>query len=413
MNTSGVLSLVAALALMCACGAADTEHHSLMPVVATAAADAPVTLQLSENDMSQGSMGPRQPASVGPANPNATADAKAVLAGFTALRHNGGQQVLSGQNIGHIEYKLAEGFEKFYRALETSTGSAPSILALDYGYEPPTTVNMRRANQYLLDHCQRGGIISISLHPKNPFTGNNVDDRQTGGKPFSDILTKGSETHQRWMATLAAVADGLEELRDTNVTVLWRPLHEMNGKWFWWTVNADGDFVTPEEFTALWREMFVYFTETRDLDNLLWVYAPNVQVDPDLMPSDFYYPGDDYVDIVGLDYYRNSLDELNAGGSYDRLAAIDKPMGLAEVGPANWAKAHPNGRYDTTQVIRAIETDYPKISFFTFWHGWQTGFRRARSAIIENQNADELMSHENVATLGDMPALFRPHSCQQ
>jgi mannan endo-1,4-beta-mannosidase len=62
-------------------------------------------------------------------------------------------------------------------------------------------------------------------------------------------------------------ADYLKQLADARVPVLWRPLHEIDGSWFWWT-----DAETPENTAALWRLMFDYFVNERELHNLIWVY---------------------------------------------------------------------------------------------------------------------------------------------
>jgi hypothetical protein len=42
-------------------------------------------------------------------------------------------------------------------------------------------------------------------------------------------LNPDSETHLRWMKELDQLADGLQQLKDAGVVVLWRPFHEMNG----------------------------------------------------------------------------------------------------------------------------------------------------------------------------------------
>src|SRR5690349_8829219 len=106
-----------------------------------------------------------------------------------------------------------------------------------------------------------------------------------------------SLSHRRWLKELDRVAEGLEQLKKAGVVVLWRPFHEMNGDWFWWNGKD------PDTFIKLWRQMFDYFTTTKQLDNLLWVYSPNHG-----KKTTDYYPGDRYVDIVGLDAYTDFVD---------------------------------------------------------------------------------------------------------
>ena len=85
-----------------------------------------------------------------------------------------------------------------------------------------------------------------------------------------------------------AVANQLKRLQEADVPVLWRPLHEASGGWFWW--GASG----PEPYIKLYRLLFDRLTKTHNIHNLIWVW--NGQ-DPK------WYPGDEYVDIIGIDIY--------------------------------------------------------------------------------------------------------------
>ncbi len=85
-----------------------------------------------------------------------------------------------------------------------------------------------------------------------------------------------------------AIAVQLQKVSDQNIPVLWRPLHEASGGWFWW--GAKG----PEPFKALWRLLYNRLTVYHHLHNLIWVLTNE---DPN------WYPGDDVVDIVGVDAY--------------------------------------------------------------------------------------------------------------
>ncbi|MHC4538632.1 MAG: glycosyl hydrolase, partial [Planctomycetota bacterium] len=85
------------------------------------------------------------------------------------------------------------------------------------------------------------------------------------------VVTRGTAEHRQAIAEMAAAADTLQVLEDADVPVLWRPLHEIDGGWFWWT-----DKDTPENTARLWRLMYDYLTHTRKLDNLIWVYSAGV-----------------------------------------------------------------------------------------------------------------------------------------
>ncbi len=333
------------------------------------------------------------------ANPNASPAAVSFLAYLHALPERATPGVLVGQNVGHANYGLDQGYAKYYTGLQAATGFRPAILGVDYGYEKMSATGMSAANQLMIRHARDGGVVTISVSPPNPLTGGGLRDRSTGGGSLAAATSPGTEAFRRWRATLDMVADALTELRDAGVVVLWRPLHEMNGDFFWWSAGLDSGWATPDDFRALWRDMFRYYTQQRGLNNLLWVYAPNYQSNEGVKPVDFYYPGDEYVDVVGLDYYENTLDFLDARGSYSRLVATRKPFAITEVGPAFWLTAHPRGDWDTTIVIDAIRKRYPATTYFVFWQGWSALLMDAKMGLVENRNARELLSAPGVVPL--------------
>jgi mannan endo-1,4-beta-mannosidase len=111
------------------------------------------------------------------------------------------------------------------------------------------------------------------------------------------MVTPGTQEYKQAMIEMAAVADKLQVFEDSDIPVLWRPLHEIDGGWFWWT-----DKEKPENTAKLWRMMYNYLTNTRKLDNLIWVYSAGVGNKTTEYRSRF-YPGNDYVDISGIDIY--------------------------------------------------------------------------------------------------------------
>jgi mannan endo-1,4-beta-mannosidase len=93
--------------------------------------------------------------------------------------------------------------------------------------------------------------------------------------------------YQLLIDDIDAIAVQIKRLDDAGVPILWRPLHEASGGWFWWGTDR-------ESYLALYKLLFERLTEYHGLTNLIWVW--NGQ-------NKDWYPGDAYVDIIGEDIY--------------------------------------------------------------------------------------------------------------
>ena len=178
------------------------------------------------------------------------------------------------------------------------TGKYPVILGCDLGgIELGADKNldgvpfdlMRRAAQ---KQVERGGIVTFSWHPRNPLTGGDAWD-VSSDQVVKSIL-KGGEKEREFRTWLSRVADFIESL---GVPVIFRPWHENLGSWFWW----GGKLCSAQEYQELYRMTWLYLTKDRGLTNILWCYSPNGDVKPEEYMSR--YPGDEFVDILGVDSY--------------------------------------------------------------------------------------------------------------
>ena len=148
------------------------------------------------------------------------------------------------------------------------------------------------------------------------------------------------------MQELDLIAAGLQELKDAGVVVLWRPFHEMNGGWFWWGAKD------PDTFIKVWRHMFDYFTKTKGLDNLLWVYSPNHG-----NKTAAYYAGDHYVDWSAWTPTPTSSTQTTSRATR-RWRKIEKPFGFTEYGP-HGSRIRPVTTI-TVRFLEGVKKDFPK-----------------------------------------------------
>jgi hypothetical protein len=81
--------------------------------------------------------------------------------------------------------------------------------------------------------------------------------------------------------------------------VLLRFAHEMNGDWYPWSEQINGN--RPGDYVAAWRHVHALFERER-VDNVFWVWSPNVEY-PGSQSLASLYPGSAYVDVIALDGY--------------------------------------------------------------------------------------------------------------
>jgi mannan endo-1,4-beta-mannosidase len=324
----------------------------------------------------------RAPAlAIEPANPKTNARTRAVLNYLEKLPQKTDKRLVSGQftdfGPGAKLTCCQEAFQK--------TGHWPAMIGIDYADFGKGGLEYKTVNRLAIDYAKKGGLVTISAHLYNPANpkGGGLRDQ---GVDIKQIITPGNEAYDRWMKELDTLAAGLQELKDADVVVLWRPFHEMNGGWFWWGAKD------PQAFIQVWRHMFDYFTKTKGLDNLLWVYSPN---HGDKTAA--YYTGDKFVDIVGLDAYTDLVDLEHIKG-YAEVAKLPKPFGFTEFGPHG--PQNPPGDYDYLRFLKGVQKDFPKTSFFLAWHAnWGLG---------RNRNTKQLLDHAWVINREDLPKEFTP-----
>jgi mannan endo-1,4-beta-mannosidase len=84
----------------------------------------------------------------------------------------------------------------------------------------------------LKDHWNKDGLVNVCTHFPNPISSNGSELRNKSNLVFNDLLNSQTITGQRWYSFLNIIADSFKDLQESNVTVMYRPFHAMNGGWF-------------------------------------------------------------------------------------------------------------------------------------------------------------------------------------
>jgi mannan endo-1,4-beta-mannosidase len=310
-----------------------------------------------------------------PANPQTNLSTRAILSYIAGLESHSEKRMLSGQFTDFGD----NGTLGILDGIHKQSGHWPALAGFDYVNFAYGGLTTKVSNQSAIAWWRSGGLVTIGVHLYNPANPQKRGQNDKGVE-LAELLRPGAAIHAKWMQELDELAAGLQELREAGVVVLWRPFHEMNGRWFWWGGKPPADFV------MVWRHMFDYFTAVKHLDNLIWVYSPNQGNN-----AADYYPGYDHVDIVAIDVYTDHIDPAHIKG-YQALARLPKPFGFGEYGPHG---GHPPGDYDYRRLIAGVERYFPRATFFMSWN--------AKWSLAENQHVRELLEHSWMVNREDLP----------
>lgn len=207
---------------------------------------------------------------------------------------------------------------------------------------------------------------------------------------FTDSTCKeintSSEVYQNIVSDVDIVSNYFLQLQEKDIAVVWRPLHEASGGWFWWGVAS------AECYVQLYRLVFDRMVNTNGVKNLLWVW--NINTDPTFgydysALNGAWYPGDEYVDIVAVDIYDPLLNHNSGANYYNKI--------ISEVGTNKLIALSENGAIPD---IDSIAEDKAYWSYWMTWsQTWSGNFLDKTPTDMWKKNLDD----ERIIALDDMP----------
>ncbi len=328
-------------------------------------------------------------------NPNASDETKRL---YNFMCDAYGKYIISGQYSPDNKGVEAREFSE----IQKNYGDYPAIMGLDLIEASPSRVanGSTGAGENLVEkakdwYLNQNGIITLCWHwnAPEPYIGKNGAQWWRGfytdstDISLSKILNgEDQEGYDLLLRDIDAIADYLKELDDYHVPVLWRPLHEgggdpkWNNPWFWWGSSG------AEAYKELWKLMYDRLTNYHEINNLIWVWnGQNVD----------YYPGDEYVDIIGFDVYADAGDYTSKKWYYDytKSATTDKKIvAMTENG--------------TLFDPDAAMNDGTRWSYFATWNGEFTikDFQLSPE-YTSLEMWEKIYKHDRVLTLTELPDL--------
>lgn len=222
-----------------------------------------------------------------------------------------------------------------------TVGQGPTIIDFDMcGLRKHSRAEWSKAICELVEYSAKGGVITTMHHWLNPAYPESDSYRGNigGVEGWKKVLTRGTDINLNWHEELDRGADFLGALRDAGVSVMFRPLHEANGTWFWFCAGQGEKYgwIPSELMIEMWKYVYHYYVDEKGLTNLLWNYGPNVSDGVNMPSVKYYYPGPEYCDVVGFDWYTGGYYEFDGetydSKCYDRLIEYGQPFGFMEWG---------------------------------------------------------------------------------
>jgi mannan endo-1,4-beta-mannosidase len=237
------------------------------------------------------------------------------------LQSISGKETVSGQHNKEPNSDPA----KWTEYIKETTGKYPALWSGDFLFQQENIDERWTMIQEAKKQWDNGSIINLMWHACPPDEGEpchwnpGLLNAQLDDDQWKDLITDGTPINGEWKNRMDDIAVYLQYLEDNGVEVLFRPLHEMNQGKFWW-----GGRPGPQGTAELFRLIHDYFTKTKNLTNLIWIW------DMQDMSRDFeaYNPGNEYWDVFGFDIYDQGYD--SSWYKYILPIVGDKPMAIGE-----------------------------------------------------------------------------------
>ncbi len=339
-------------------------------------------------------------------DPDATDAAKQV---FAYLHSVYGKHILSGQQ--EIYKYGPHDIETEFNYIKDKTGKLPAIRGFDYGnFCCPAFGSDDGSTERVIEWAAKGGLPTASFHLNVPTDfasyeiGSRIDWAQTTYSQKTDFsplkaATPGTKENEYYTQALDTLCEQFSILQDKGITILWRPLHEAEGgggeggSWFWWGREGSAAYRTLYKYT------YEYMTKKKGLHNLIWEWNSY-----DFSSSANWYPGDDYVDIIGYDKY-NCTDWSTNPPTFVHNTSAETNLFYSMM-----------QRYNNTKMIALMECDsFSNLStiteekagwlYFMPWYDGGTDDKNFLSNPVFNTVEDlvEMYQSEYCITLDELP----------
>jgi len=331
-----------------------------------------------------------------------------------------------------------DAFNSFYEDaggdsdIKKNTGFDPALLGSDFMFITDKN-NNGQANNWLYQQelkitadvkaaYTKGIINTFCWHLREPNNEDSfyaadmsADEKATA---FKSILPGGTN-HEWYKKKLDKIASVVLNLKGSNgelIPIIFRPLHEFDGSWFWWGAN----FCTPEEYKTAYHFTVDYLKNTKGVHNILYAFSP----DNSYTTAESYlsrYPGDKYVDVLGMDNYgdfnnQGSSGAKNANLKLKMISTLAhnkvKIAALTETGYQVNSTNPPITDWFSNYLYTALN-DHPtfdvpviSISYVMFWNNSKDAYYVPNNAVSNATDFKTFAAKPKSALLNSLPKMY-------
>ena len=210
----------------------------------------------------------------------------------------GGKEILFGQEFyNSFSFAIDDQNNPDFSDYKDVTGDHPALLGQDFHYYitkgPAERSRHKKAAEFIY---KKGGVITFDFHMYSKY--HKSFTYEDSDKNLMYNISEGIDDQQEVSWFNNQLQDAVSILNELKIPVVLRLFHEMNGSWFWWGNKAEGG---KEAYIKMYQYAVNYIKARTDY--ALFAWSPNYPFDSGKFPGNDYYPGDDFVDVVGVDYY--------------------------------------------------------------------------------------------------------------
>lgn len=305
-----------------------------------------------------------------PIDARATAETKALF-------HNLGRLARQHTLFGHqhaTEYGHGWSGAADRSDVKSVTGSHPAVIGVDFsGFSGGSPEAVRKAMEAVrkdvVHTYNRGGVTTAAWHFSNPVSRGGFYWVDSLSLPAVRYIIPGGTAHQQYKEILQGIGQWAHSIRGADgklVPILFRPFHEFDGGWFWW----GKPHATREEFIALWRFTVAYLRDSLDVHNFLYAFSPDNRF---LSEAEFLerYPGDAWVDMVGMDNYgdmgRDRNDPATAARKLKIVSDYARKAGKLAAFTETGLESIPDTTWWTQTLLRVMKAPDLQLCYVLVW----------------------------------------------